>query len=121
MRVHLVEVAHGVLVQDHDVRGEPLEPPVLLRLQDLAHQRHVVLLDDPHQDDGKVTRDAMGPQALLAKGAAGQKLRTRAQRCVGVQNSRGQAFEEQRLLAGDAQVAEAALGMREGKGEGARR
>ena len=120
-RVHLVEVAHRVLVEDHDVGAQPLEPPVLLRLQDLAHERQVVLLDDPHQEDGEVARDAVGPEAFLAEGALGQELRARAERSVGIEHPRGQALEEQGLLARDAEVAEAALRMREGEGEGPRR
>ena len=121
LRVHLVEIAHGVLVEDHDVGAQPLEPPVLLRLQDLAHQRQVVLLDDPHQEDGEIARDAVRPEAFLAEGVAGQELRARAERSVGIQHPRGQAFEEQGLFARDAEVAEAALRVREGEGEGSRR
>mgnify|MGYP003694248885 CR=1 FL=1 len=37
LRVHLVEVADRMLVEDDDVRGQPFQAPVLLRLQHLAH------------------------------------------------------------------------------------
>ena len=82
-RVHLVEIAHRVLVEDHDVGAQPLEAPVFLSLEDLAHERQVVLLDDPHQEDGKIARNAVRPEARLAQGAAGQDLRAGAERTVG--------------------------------------
>jgi hypothetical protein len=67
LAVHLVQVARRVLVQDHDVRAQSLEPPVLLGLQHLAHERQVVLLDDAHQQDRQVARDRMRPQPRLAE------------------------------------------------------
>ena len=56
------------------------------------------------------------PRVLWARSSG-----LRAERRVGVQHARGQALEEQGLLARDAQVAKAALRVREGEGEGARR
>jgi hypothetical protein len=120
LRVHLVHVADWMLVQDHDVRAQALEPPVLLRLQDLAHQRQVAVLHDPHEQDREVAGDAVPPQPFLAEGVAGQDLGARAQRPFGVEHAGGQALEEQRFLAGDAEVAQAALRMRKGEGKGAR-
>ena len=37
--LHLVEVVGGMLVEDHDVGAQPLDAPVLLRLQQLPHER----------------------------------------------------------------------------------
>ena len=37
--VYLVEVAHGMFVEDHDVRAQSFEAPVLLGLKHLPHQR----------------------------------------------------------------------------------
>ena len=42
LSVHLVEVTDGMLVEDHDVGTQPLEPPVLLSLGYLADQRSEV-------------------------------------------------------------------------------
>ncbi len=119
--MHLVEVADRVLVEDHHVGAQALQSPVLLRLQHLAHQGDAAVADDAHEQDRQVARDAVGPQALLAELAAAQDLRGRAQRAVGVEHARGQPLEEQRLVAGDAQVAQGALRVREGQREGARR
>jgi hypothetical protein len=79
LAVHLVEIADGVLVEDDHVGAEPLEPPVLLGPQDLAHQRKVVLLDDPDVEEGKVARDAVRPEPFLTELAPGQDLRARGQ------------------------------------------
>ena len=67
LRVHLVQIADGVLVENHDVGGQTLEPPVLLRLEDLACQRNVVVADDAHQQDRQIARDAVRPQTGLAE------------------------------------------------------
>ena len=61
----------------------------------------------------------MGPEALLAEGVAGQDLGARTQGPVGIEHARGEALEEESLLARDAEVAQAALGMGESEGEGA--
>ena len=37
--LHLVEVVGGMLVQDDDVGAQPFDAPVLLRVQQLAHER----------------------------------------------------------------------------------
>jgi hypothetical protein len=38
-RLHLVEIIRRMLVQDDDVGAQALEPPVLLRVEHLPHQR----------------------------------------------------------------------------------
>ena len=89
-----------MLVQDHDVRAQALEAPVLLGLQDLAHQRQVVLLHHAHEQDRQVARDAVRPEPGLAERVARAELRASARsERVGVEHARGQALEELRLLA----------------------
>ena len=56
-----------MLVEDHDVGAESLEPPVLLRLQHLPHQRHVVVPGDAHEQDGQVAGDAVRPQTRTGR------------------------------------------------------
>ena len=118
--VHLVAIAHRVLVQHHHVGEHALEAPVLLRLQDLAHQGQVVLLHHAHQQDRQVARDAVRPQPGLAALVALAQRGLRAQRGVGVHHARRQALEELRLVAGQAEVPQRDLGVGEGERQRAR-
>ena len=90
--MHRVEVAHRVLVEDHLVGLESLEPPILLRLEDMAHEGKIVLLVLAHQKDGQIARDPVGPEALLAQRALGLELGRRAERSIRVQHPGGQAL-----------------------------
>ncbi len=107
-----------MLVEDHDVGTQPLEPPVLLSLQDLADQRQVVLLHHPNEQDGEIPGDAVRPEAFLAELTPGQDLRARTQRAIGVQHARRQPLVEQSVLARDAEVPKRALRVGESEGEG---
>ena len=64
--MHLVAIAGRMVVHDHDVRVEPLQAPELVRGQDLPDEHHVVRLDDPHERDREIPRDAVHPEAGLA-------------------------------------------------------
>ena len=61
LRVYLVEIAGWILVQDDDVGAQPFHAPVLLRLKNLTHERHIVVADDPHEQDGQITGNTVGP------------------------------------------------------------
>ena len=121
LRVHLVEVAERMLVEDHDIGAQALEPPVLLRLQHLPHERHVVVADDADEQDRQIAGDAVRPQTRLTELVRRDRVGVRAQRAVGAEHPRREPLEQQRLVARDAQVAQAALRVREGQREGARR
>ena len=45
-----------------------------LRLQHLADEGHVVLLDDAHEEDRQVARDAMRPQTGLPELVSGEEI-----------------------------------------------
>ena len=67
LRVDFVQVADRVLVENHDIGAQAFEPPVLLRLQDLIHQRHVVIAVDADEQDGQIAGDAVRPETGLAE------------------------------------------------------
>ena len=56
-----------MLVENHDIGAQAFEPPILLRLQDLVHQRHVVIAVDADEEDRKIAGDAMRPETGLAE------------------------------------------------------
>ena len=43
-----------MLVEDHEIDVEELQPPVLMRAQQLPNDVEVLSLIDPDQDDGQV-------------------------------------------------------------------
>ena len=115
--VHLVEIAGGILVEDDDVGAQPLQAPVLLRLQHLPHQRHVVVADDAHEQNRQIAGNAVRPQTRLTSSFDAIVSGSRAQRAVGEEHPRRQTLEQQRFVVRDAQMAQAALRVREGERE----
>ncbi len=75
--------------------------PVLVRVHQLPHQRHVFDIVDPHQQDRQIARHAMRPQwrgsNTARRGNCGctalQRSRTRPQRRIAVQHMAGHALE----------------------------
>ena len=114
--LQVLGVGGAVLVDDHEVDVEELQPPVLVGAEQLADDVEVLGLVDPHQDDGQVARDAVGPEAGCSALVAGQQARRRPQRRVRVEDPVGQALEEVGLVGLDAQVMELDLGLRPGQG-----
>ncbi len=68
--LQVLHVGCAAIVEDHEVDGQALDAPVLVRLQQLAHDGQVVHLLDAQQHDGQVAGDALRPQALRAADAA---------------------------------------------------
>ena len=114
--LEVLGVGGAVLVEDHEVDVEELQPPVLVGAEQLPDDVEVLGLVDPHQDDGQVARDAVGPQAGRPALVAGQQARRRPQRRVRVEDPVGQALEEVGLVGLDPQVVELDLGLRPGQG-----
>ena len=52
--LHLIEVLRGMLVQDDEIRVQPLDTPVFLGVQQLPHQRQTGGLADSHQHDRQI-------------------------------------------------------------------
>ena len=52
--LQVLHIGRGALVQDHEVDGELLHPPVLVGLQQLVRDADVVDVVDPQQHDGQV-------------------------------------------------------------------
>ena len=68
--LHLVEIVRRMLVQDDDVGAQPLDAPVLLRVEQLAHERQRRHLGDAQEHDRQVAGDAVAPQVLLTERVA---------------------------------------------------
>ena len=73
--LQVLGVGGAVLVEDHEVDVEQLQPPVLVRAEQLANDVEVLDLVDAHQDDRQVARDAVGPQPGCASFVAGEQAR----------------------------------------------
>jgi hypothetical protein len=59
--LEVLRIRGAVLVDDHEVDVEQLQPPVLVGPQELAHDVDVGFLVDPDEDDRQVPRDAVDP------------------------------------------------------------
>ncbi|MEJ2320690.1 MAG: hypothetical protein P8Y21_15305, partial [Gemmatimonadales bacterium] len=91
-------------VEDHQVGGNPLHAPVLLRPQELSHDVPLLVPLDEDQGDGKVAGDAVGPEAGRAAAVRSEDRRRCAQRGIGVEQTVGETLEEMRLVLGDPEV-----------------
>ncbi len=63
LRLHLVQVTGRMLVEDDDIGAQTLQAPVFLRLQDLPHQRRIVITDNPDEEDREIAGDGVRPQS----------------------------------------------------------
>ena len=87
MLLHLVEIADRMLVQNDDVGLQALKAPILLRLQHLAHERQVIVLDDLDEQDRQIAGHAMTPQVLLAATVPRQRRRVGSQRFIQIEHT----------------------------------
>ena len=110
-----------MLVQDDNVGAQPLQPPVVLSAQRLAHEGEVVPLEHAHEQDGKIARDAVTPESRLAEGVAPADLGRGPQRAVRVEDARGEPLVELRLVDRDAQVTDRDRELGRSKRKGSRR
>ena len=90
-------VSAAILVPDHEVDGQSLQPPVGVRLHQAAHEIDVGRVLDLQQDDRMVARDRVAPQPGLAAPIAEQNAGFRAQRRIGVDDGAGEAPVELRV------------------------
>ena len=74
--LHLVEVIGGMLVEDHEIRAQPFHPPILLRVQQLPHQRQRFGIQHAHQHDRQIAGDTEAPQVRLTEDVRGKIGRT---------------------------------------------
>ena len=58
-------VTAAILVPDHQIHHQPLQPPVRMRLDELAHQFDVFRRADLQQHDRQIAGDGIAPQARL--------------------------------------------------------
>ena len=63
-------IAVVILVPDHQIDGESLEPPVGMRLHELAHQFDIGGIGDLQQHDRQVAGDGVAPQARIVRGGS---------------------------------------------------
>ena len=117
LRVHLVQVARGVLVQNDDIGAQPFQTPVLLRVKDLTHQSHVPVTEHPHEQNGQVPGNTVRPETGLTELVGGNRVRSGPQGAVREEHSRRQALEEQRFVVRNTQVPQTALRVGEGERE----
>ena len=51
--LQILDIGRGVLVEDHQIDGQLLQPPIFMRSQKLADEIQMVVFLDPDQHDGQ--------------------------------------------------------------------
>ena len=60
--LQILNIGGAALVQNHDVDGQQLHPPILVGLQQLVGNGQVVHVADAEQDDRQIAGYAVGPE-----------------------------------------------------------
>ena len=108
-----VDVA--LLVPDHQVDGQALEPPPGVRLHHLPHEVDAARVADLQQHDRQVARDRIAPQPRLPAPVARSMLGVGAQRRLRVDDRAGQARVELRIGLAGVELAQHHLAVRPGE------
>jgi hypothetical protein len=62
--LEIFRVGRRTFVQNHQIDGEQLHPPVLVRAEELPREPHVLRVVHFDQNDRKIPRNPVGPQRL---------------------------------------------------------
>ena len=108
-----------MLVDDHQVHGQALHPPVFVGAQQLPHLGDVFGVTNAQQNDRQVAGNPLGPQPGLAAEAAQQAGRRCAKTRVGIQDWCRQALKVGGFGGEHVEVAQLHLGLGPGQGFGA--
>src|SRR5271165_1966655 len=81
-------------VQDHEINGQLLHPPVFMRSQQLADDGNVLDVVDPHQNYGNVAGNVLSPEGRWAPAASANGIRRRTRRPIGVEHVAREALKE---------------------------
>ena len=117
--LEILHVRRPTLVDDDEVDGQLLHPPVLVRAEELAHDADVLGLVDLHEHDREVAGDPVRPQRVGTTHLTREHTRRWPQRPVRVHHAAGEALEEVRLVGTDTEVMLLNLCLRPGQRRGA--
>ena len=113
--LEILDVGGLSFVQDHEIDGELLHPPVLVRLKQFARDVYVLHVADPEQDDRQIAGNGLCPQAGLPAGATPDRIGrwTQDGRCI--KRMPCKSLEQRSLAGRDAEVVELNLRLRPGE------
>ena len=80
LRLYLVEIVRGVIVQDDQIGAEILDPPVLLRVQQVPHEGDGARVGDVDEHYGEVPGDPVTPEIGLTEDVPCDVVGARARR-----------------------------------------
>ena len=90
-------ITAAVLVPDHEIHRQSLQPPVRMRLHQPAHEIDVLRVPDLQENDRKIARNCVAPQPGLATPVPQENAGLRAQRGIGVDDGTGEARIQLRI------------------------
>ena len=100
----VLNIGRCPFVQDHEINGELLHPPVFMRSQQLADDGNVLNVVNPHQNNGNVAGNALSPERRRAPAASANGIGRRTRRPIGVEHGTREALKEARLFSIDAEM-----------------
>ena len=59
--LQILHVGRRAFIEDHQIDGELLEPPIFMGAQQLAHEFEIVGFCDVNQHDGQIARNSLRP------------------------------------------------------------
>ncbi len=108
-------ITGAILVPDHQIDHQPLQPPVGVRLNQLAHQFDVGQVADMQQHDGQIAGNGIAPEAGLAAPVLQQDAAVGAQAGMRVENRIRQTAVKLGVDLVRVDLAQQYLGMRPGQ------
>ena len=95
--VEQLPVTGVIFVPDHQVDGQSFQPPVGVRLHELAHQIDIGRICDLQQHDRQIAGNGVAPQAGLPAAVLDENAGVGAQRGIGINDRAGQPAVELRV------------------------
>ena len=117
-RLEFLNIRYRALVEDHQIDGQTLHPPILHRLEGFARDAELIDVRNPHQDDRQIARYPKTPKVGLTSTTAFNDVRSGSQRGRGEDGVPGKTLELFRGGAVDAQMSQLHLGLRPREGGG---
>src|SRR5205814_10246578 len=108
--VQLLHICEWMRVENREIARDSLEPPVVVRSQQLPHAWHPDLTVDSRQENRPVTGDSQRPQRLLAKSVLFHSALRRTESRMWEHQVARQILVQCRVSGGDPQIAQ--LGLR---------
>ena len=102
--LQILIVGRGLFVQNHEIDGQLLHPPIFVGTHQLANDFQILGLIDSNQHDRQIAGDSVRPKRRRSALTSLQHVGRRPQRRIGVEHAIGQTLEEIGFVGVDAEM-----------------